>query len=84
MHAGHAGASEGGGHFTVVVASLAFDGKMLVDRHRVVYDALNEQMQSGAIHALVIKAFTPQEYNQIKNNTPPQASGSADDLIQLG
>lgn len=59
-HAGHAGARGGGGHFAVQIVSDAFAGKSLIQRHRMVYDALAEAMQSD-IHALSIQAETPQE-----------------------
>ena len=59
-HAGHAGARGGGGHFNVRIVSEAFAGKSPIQRHRLVYDALGDAMQSE-IHALSIKAFTPDE-----------------------
>lgn len=59
-HAGHASAG-GGGHFNVLIVSEAFAGKPLLKRHRMVYDALSEAMQSNEIHALSIKAYTPEE-----------------------
>lgn len=59
-HAGHAGARAGGGHFLVTIVSDAFEDKSLIQRHRLVYDALGEAMQSD-IHALSIKANTPAE-----------------------
>jgi BolA protein len=59
-HAGHVGAQDGGGHFNVSIVSAAFAGKSLVQRHRMVYDALGEMMQAD-IHALSIKALTPEE-----------------------
>ncbi|HKK06312.1 MAG TPA: BolA family protein [Gammaproteobacteria bacterium] len=59
-HAGHAGARSGGGHFNVQITSEAFAGKSLIQRHRMVYEALGDAMQSE-IHALSIKASTPDE-----------------------
>jgi len=56
-HVGHASA-KGGGHFTVRITAPAFEGKKLLERHRMVYDALGELMQ-GEIHALSIKAEPP-------------------------
>ncbi len=60
-HAGHASAG-GAGHFTVHVISPAFAGKSLIERHRLVYAALDDLMHSE-IHALSIKAETPEETN---------------------
>lgn len=60
QHAGHAGARSGGGHFNVRIVSAEFSGKSLVERHRMVYAALGDAMQS-AIHALSIQAKSPEE-----------------------
>jgi BolA protein len=54
LHAGHAGAREGG-HFHVVVASRLFEGRSAVERHRMVYAAAAELMGRD-IHALSIDA----------------------------
>jgi BolA protein len=59
-HAGHAGAASGGGHFIVQIVSAAFAGKNLIQRHRLVYDAVNDIMHTE-IHALSIQAKTPDE-----------------------
>lgn len=59
-HAGHAGARSGLGHFTVVVRSPAFSGKSPLERHRLVYGALGEMMQTD-IHAVSIRALAPGE-----------------------
>jgi BolA protein len=58
-HAGHASAG-GAGHFTVEIVSDAFNDKSLIQRHRLVYDALSDAMNTE-IHALSIKASTPAE-----------------------
>jgi BolA protein len=60
LHAGHPGARSGGGHFVATIVSESFAGKNMLERHRMVYDALGDAMQTE-IHALSIKAFTPQE-----------------------
>ena len=59
-HAGHAGARDGRGHFRVRIVSAAFDGQNAIARHRAVYAALGELMQTD-IHALAIDARTPEE-----------------------
>lgn len=59
-HAGHAGAASGGGHFEIMIVSNQFKGKNLLQRHRLVYDAVSDLMQKE-IHALSIKALTPDE-----------------------
>ena len=58
--AGHAGARGGQGHFSVAIVSAAFAGKLPLARHRLVYAALDELMQAD-IHALSIRARTPEE-----------------------
>ena len=60
LHAGHAGAKDGKGHFDVTIVSAAFAGKNRVQRHQMIYDALRDLLQTD-IHALSIKAFTPSE-----------------------
>ena len=45
-------------HFSIRVVSDLFKGKDLLDRHRLIYNALNEPMKDGRIHALEIKAET--------------------------
>ena len=60
LHAGHAGAQDGRGHFTVNIISERFAGMPVVRRHRLVYDAVGDLMQTD-IHALSIKALAPGE-----------------------
>jgi BolA protein len=55
LHAGHAGAQGGAGHFTVKIAWPGFAGKPPLARHRLVYDALADWMPDR-IHALSIHA----------------------------
>ena len=62
-HVGHAGARDGRGHFSVRVVSAAFAGLPLLARHRRIYAALGEMMQTD-IHALAIQARAPQETMQ--------------------
>ena len=53
LHAGHAGAQGGAGHFRVTVASPRFAGLSLVAAQRLVYEAVAEMMGAD-IHALAI------------------------------
>ncbi len=50
-------------HLIVRVTSGGFLGKNLLDRHRMVYQALAAPMKDGRIHALEITAKTPEEMN---------------------
>jgi BolA family transcriptional regulator, general stress-responsive regulator len=60
LHAGHAGAASGAGHYSVRIVSDRFDGLNRVARHRLVYDCLRDMMTSD-IHALNIIALAPSE-----------------------
>ncbi|MBU3669436.1 MAG: BolA family transcriptional regulator [Polynucleobacter sp.] len=60
LHAGHAGAASGGGHFRVSIIAPEFQGMSLVARHRAIYGALNRHIPKE-IHALTIVAQTPEE-----------------------
>lgn len=61
LHAGHAGAAAGGGHYRVKVVSEAFAGKLPLQRHRLVYRAVDDMMRPDCVHALMIDALTPEE-----------------------
>jgi BolA protein len=60
QHAGHAGAADGRGHFSVVVVSKRFAGLSTLRRHRLVYDTVGDMMVTD-IHALSIQALAPGE-----------------------
>ena len=55
----------GGGKFEATVISDAFEGKNLLAKHRMVYAALDEQIKSGEVHAVSIRAYTPAEWAQV-------------------
>ncbi|MBI1822038.1 MAG: BolA family transcriptional regulator [Nitrospirae bacterium] len=61
-HEGHAGAVSGGGHFNMIIVSDKFKGINLLNRNRIVFNALTGLM-NNEIHALAIKAKTPEEWN---------------------
>ena len=56
LHVGHPGADSGGGHFHVTIVAENFDGLPTLARHRLIYDALGDAMQTE-IHALSITAL---------------------------
>jgi BolA protein len=62
-HAGHEGAKSGGSHYRVTIVSDRFRGLSRIERHRVFYDALGEMM-GGEIHALAVRARTPEEWKR--------------------
>jgi len=61
LHAGHAGARSGAGHFRVVIVSECFEGVSRLERQRLVYAALSEEM-GPEIHALSMAALAPGEW----------------------
>lgn len=60
LHAGHAGARDGRGHFRVRIVSERFAGLPRIARHRLVYDAVGELMRTD-VHALAVTALTAAE-----------------------
>jgi BolA protein len=60
LHAGHAGARDGRGHYTVQLVCARFAGLSVVRRHRLVYEAVGDMMTTD-IHALSIRALAPGE-----------------------
>jgi len=60
LHAGHAGAASGAGHFRITISSEKFNGLKPIQRHRLVYDAVGDLMQTD-IHALAINALAASE-----------------------
>ena len=64
LHRGHKAAG-GGGHYSVKVVSHRFENVDLINRMRMVYTALDDQIngQPKLIHALQIKTYTPSQWN---------------------
>ncbi len=61
LHAGHAGAPDGGeSHFKVVIVAEAFTGKTRVDRQRAINGILHEELD-GPVHALALQVKSPDE-----------------------
>ena len=61
QHAGHVGSRPGGEtHFRVLVRAVAFEGKSRIERHRMIHEALAEEL-AGGVHALAIFAHGAQE-----------------------
>ncbi len=61
LHAGHAGAKDGRGHFFVHIVSPVFADKTAVQRHRLIYQALGDLMQTD-IHAVRIEALAANDF----------------------
>ena len=61
-HAGHEGARmSGGGHFAIRIVSEAFEGRSLIQQHKLVHEAVGYPMD-GRIHALEIKTIKPSRW----------------------
>ena len=60
FHVGHAGAQDGRGHFRVRIVAEVFTGLPTLARHRRIYRALGDLMQTD-IHALSIEAISPND-----------------------
>lgn len=55
---------EDGVHFTATIISPDFAGKNRIEKQKMIYAALGDRIQNGTIHALSIKALTPEEWQQ--------------------
>lgn len=60
LHAGHAGAASGAGHYRLRLVSARFEAQNRIARHRLVYDCLHKMIPAD-IHAINIIALTPSE-----------------------
>jgi BolA family transcriptional regulator, general stress-responsive regulator len=63
-HQGRMNAPVGSGHYDAIVVADSFAGKTMMQQHRMVYAALSDQMQT-TIHALSLKTYTPQQWQNI-------------------
>ena len=55
----------GGDHWQLIVVSPAFEGKRLLEQHRLVNEALKEPMSDQRIHALALKTFSPSQWEKL-------------------
>jgi BolA protein len=63
LHEGHEGARDGRGHFRVLIIADVFEGKSMIERHRMIYRVLDEMLRLD-IHALAIDAWSPDELDR--------------------
>ena len=61
--------SGGTDHYSVVVVTEVFAGVSLLKRHRMVLDLFQAEIGTGEVHALSIKAFTPEQWDTEKTRT---------------
>ncbi|HVO95313.1 MAG TPA: BolA/IbaG family iron-sulfur metabolism protein [Terriglobales bacterium] len=55
----------GGDHWQLIVVSPAFEGKGLIEQHRMVNEALKVPMSDQRIHALSLKTFSPAQWEKL-------------------
>ncbi len=70
----HAGRDGTESHITVTIVSPKFDGIRTLQRHRLIYGALAEELQNG-LHALQIHAYTEKEMQTAEIEPPPRCKG---------
>lgn len=49
-------------HYQATVISAAFEGKSMIEQHRLVFRLVQAEVDSGEVHALTLKTFTPEQY----------------------
>jgi stress-induced morphogen len=55
----------GGDHWQVIIVSPAFEGKGLIEQHRMVNDALKDPISDQRIHALALKTYSPAQWEKL-------------------
>lgn len=63
-----------GTHFTAAVICSAFAGKSRIQKQQLVYDTVRKQLLDGTLHALSITTFTPEEWQNLKNDLDAEGS----------
>lgn len=53
-------------HWQAIIVSPAFEGKSMMEQHRMVFALLKEEVASNNVHALTLKTFTPSQYGALK------------------
>ena len=54
-------------HYQALIVSPAFKGKITIEAHRMVMDLFKAEIDSGEVHALTIKTFTPEQYEKFNS-----------------
>jgi acid stress-induced BolA-like protein IbaG/YrbA len=55
----------GGDHWQLIIVSSAFEGKGLLEQHRIVNEALKEPLADQRIHALALKTYSPAQWDKL-------------------
>ncbi|MBC7693063.1 MAG: BolA family transcriptional regulator [Methylotenera sp.] len=53
-------------HYKAIVVSAAFEGKMMIEQHRLVMGIVQKEIDSGEVHALTLKTFSPEQYKKFQ------------------
>ena len=53
-------------HYQAVIVSPVFEGKMMIEQHRMVLGLIQSEIDSGEVHALTMKTFTPDQWSKKK------------------
>lgn len=51
-------------HYQATIISTAFEGKLMIEQHRMVFQLVQSEVDSGEVHALTLKTFTPKKYEE--------------------
>ncbi len=52
-------------HYQAIIVSPAFEGKLMIQQHRAVFKLVQAEVDSGEVHALTLKTFTPEQYKAL-------------------
>jgi stress-induced morphogen len=52
-------------HYQALIISPAFQGKMMIEQHRMVFKLVQAEVDSGEVHALTLKTYTPEQYQKL-------------------
>lgn len=50
-------------HYEAVIVSPSFEGKMMIEQHRMIFDLLKAEMATEEVHALSLKTYTPEQFS---------------------
>jgi stress-induced morphogen len=53
-------------HWQATIVSPAFEGKLMIEQHRMIYQLFQKEIDSGELHALSLKTYTPAQYERVK------------------
>lgn len=51
-------------HWQAIIVSPSFEGKTMIQQHRMVFDLLKEEVASNEVHALTLRTFSPAQFEK--------------------